>query len=177
MKEIPLPVRPDFQAVYEENYSKVYNYVYRLLLHPQNTEDVVSEAFLKALEAWPRYDGSKASPSTWLCTIAHHCAMNFLSSAAQSRGVSLDALMEEGALPQEMENPWAEDSAESAVWDILSRLSLREREFLNLRYGMELSNGEIAERLGITEKAVSDRYRRLLSKCRKIAAADRGEAG
>lgn len=169
MKEIAFPVKQDFQAVYEEGYNKVYNYVYRLLLNPQDTEDVVSEAFLKAMQAWPLYDSSKASPTTWLCTIAHHCAVNFLRAAARRKGVSLEALMEEGALPQDAETLWAEDSAEGALWDILSQLSLREREYLNLRYGMELTNREIARRLGITEKAVSDRYRRLLSKCRRLA--------
>lgn len=174
MKEIRFPAKPDFRTAYEENYGKVYNFVYRMVLHTQNTEDIVSETFLKAMEAWPQYDSSKASPCTWLCSIARNCAVNFLRSGAYAKNVSMEALLEGGALPEASENPWGEDSAESAVWDILRHLTVREREFLNWRYVLDLSNGEIARKLGISEKAVSDRYRRLLAKCEKIARSPVG---
>ena len=57
------------------------------------------------------------------------------------------------------------------IFAILCKLSEDEREFLELRYALELSNREIGRLLNISEKAVSERYRRLLEKCRRLAPA------
>ena len=165
----------DFASVYKKNYRKVYNYVYRILLHRQNAEDVVSDAFYKAMLSFDSYDAGKASISTWLCGIAHHCAVNFLLSKAYRSGISMETLIEEGNFPEESRNDWEEGTDKWTLWEILRRLSVKERELLNYRYMLGLSNKEIAEKLQIGEKAVSERYRRLLAKCRKIAA--NGEDG
>lgn len=53
-------------------------------------------------------------------------------------------------------------------FNILCRLTDAEKDFLGLRYGLEMTNDEIANMLKITPKAVSDRYARLLNKCRRI---------
>lgn len=158
-----------FQAVYEEYYDRVYNYVYQLLLHRQNAEDVVSETFLNALNAWPRYDPERASVATWLCAIARHCASNFLRASARQARVSLESLREQGTLKEPAENPWEAGSAEECAWEILNQLSAEERGFLGMRYGMGLSNREVARILDISEAAAAKRYARLLDKCRKIA--------
>ena len=52
---------------------------------------------------------------------------------------------------------------------ILDKLSPDEREFLSLRYGQDMKNEDIGRMYGINAKAVSERYRRLLAKCRKLA--------
>ena len=52
-----------------------------------------------------------------------------------------------------------------------------EKDFLGLRYGLEMSNDEIAKMLNITSKAVSDRYARLLNIVTKVSAcADQNAA-
>ena len=157
-----------FQAVYEEYYDRVYNYVYRLLLHRQNAEDVVSETFLRALDAWRDYDPGRASPATWLYAIARHCAYNY-THAAGYRASSLESMREDGTLPEPSENPWETGSAEARLEEILRRLSPEERDFLGMRYSMGLSNREVAQALDISEAAAAKRYLRLLAKCREIA--------
>ena len=37
-----------FEDIYDQNYSYVYNYIYMQVLHRQNTEDIVSDVFMKA---------------------------------------------------------------------------------------------------------------------------------
>lgn len=161
------PVRA-FQTVYEEYYDRVYNYVYRILLHRQDAEDVVSETFLKAMDAWHQYDPERASLSTWLYAIARNCAYNY-TRAAGYRAASLESMREDGTLPEPTENPWDAGSAEERVWEILRELSPEERDFLSMRYGLGLSNREVAQALRISEAAAAKRYVRLLDKCRKIA--------
>ena len=61
------------------------------------------------------------------------------------------------------------DAINQKLFKILSHLPDSDREFLALRYNKELSNEEIGKILNISPKAVSERYRRLLAKCRSIA--------
>lgn len=60
------------------------------------------------------------------------------------------------------------DPSNEKLYNILIHLSDDERDFLELRYELELKNQEIADILGISVKAVDNRYRRLLEKCRNI---------
>ena len=158
-----------FGQVYEKYYRTVYNYVYRLLLHRQNTEDVVSETFLKAMQSFSRYDRKKGTVATWLCGIAHNCAMDSIRSAAVRTSLSLEELLESGKVPEDARNEWGEETVEWEAWEILRRLRVQERELLGLRYSWGLSNREIGLKLGVTEQAVVGRFHRLLAKCREIA--------
>lgn len=158
-----------FEEVYEEYYGAVYNYAYRILLQPQNTEDVVSETFLKAMQSFQRYDAGKSSVLGWLCGIAHNCAVDFLRAQAVRSSLSLDELMERGDFPEDARNEWSRSETEWETWEILRQLRVEERELLTLRYWLGLSDREIGQRLGVTEGAVNARFRRVLEKCRKLA--------
>ena len=72
-------------------------------------------------------------------------------------------------MPEPSENPWETGSAEERLEEILRELSAEERDFLSMRYGLGMSNREVAEALGVSEAATAKRYVRLLDKCRKIA--------
>ena len=61
-----------------------------------------------------------------------------------------------------------QDDINKEAHRILSLLSDEERELINMRYFMDLKNPEIAEKLGISSKAVCERYRRLLKKCEDL---------
>lgn len=158
-----------FEDVYEEHYGAVYNYVYRILLHKQNAEDVVSETFFRAMRTFSRYDARKSSVLGWLCGIAHNCAVDFLRAQAVRKSVSLDELMESGDIPDDARNTWDADSPEYEAWELLRRLRVQERELLTMRYWLGLSDREIGQTLGVTEKAVGARFHRVLEKCRKLA--------
>ena len=157
-----------FAQIYEENYKTVYNYVYRILLNQHQTEDIVSDTFMKALESFSRYNPTKGAVSTWLCGIAHNRVMDFFRSAAVRTNLSLEELLENGGFIEKADD-WEENTPEEEAWEILRHLNVAERTLLSWRYFLELSNREIAQKLGITEKAASKRILKALAKCRKIA--------
>lgn len=159
-----------FEEVYEEHFSYVYNMVYMHLLNREKAEDVTSEVFEKAYAAYDRYDPSLASERTWLCTIANRQLINQYRSKASSK---VDYVGDEilNVVPdtdEALED--LTDGSKEAVSSLLSLLTPEERHLLLLRYFMDKPNPEIAEELGINPKAVSERYRRLLEKCRKLMA-------
>ena len=51
---------------------------------------------------------------------------------------------------------------------ILSMLDQKDRDLLSLRLAAQLSFAEIAEIMEISQKAATERYRRLLNRCRKL---------
>lgn len=157
--------KPDFDQVYEENYDKVYKYTYTILLNREDTEDVVSNTFMAAYAAYDRYDPERASLATWLMRIAHNEAINLVRSAAYSK---------RSEMPEYYEVPDSSDDSVRGLEDrdsvlyLYSKLSAAEREFLNMRYAMQMKDAEVAETLGLPVKTVNKRYQRLLVKCREI---------
>lgn len=159
--------KPDFASVYEDYYDRIYKYVYTILLHKENTEDIVAETFMAAYRNYDSYDPQKASISTWLTRIAHNNAVNLVRSAAYRTRADMPERDIHGA-----EDPallQLEEDNDTVV-KLYARLSADEREFLNMRYAMELKDAEIAQILGLQTKAVNKRYQRLLKKCRDIVA-------
>lgn len=158
--------KPPFETVYEENYEKLYKYIYMLLINREDTEDIVSETFMTAFSGYDEYDPARGSIITWLSRIAHNKAVDLLRSGYYK---SRNPLPEEESEGAEDAGITAADGSDETVDHILSCLDIKEREFLNLRYGLQLSDKEIGDMLDMKENTVSKRYQRLLKKCRDIA--------
>ena len=154
-----------FEAVYDAYYDRLFKYAFTLLLNREDAEDVTEETFITAYENFGSYDPSRASVATWLTRIAHNRAVNLLRSAAHRKRCDLP---EEWAPEASGPDMIGRAEASDAVVRLYARLRPDEREFLNMRYVMELRDGEIAALLGLQEKTVNKRYQRLLAKCRLI---------
>ena len=136
--------KPDFAEVYEQEYSYVYNYIYMQVMHRENTEDLVSDVFIRAMAHYSGFDPAKASVRTWLCTIARNCMIDYYRKTGRRKTENLDDAPEPSAVDE---------------YDILKN---------NMIYVQELKNPQIGEILGINAKAVSERHRRLLAKLRAM---------
>jgi RNA polymerase sigma-70 factor (ECF subfamily) len=68
---------------------KLHRYCARMTGSSVDGEDVVQEALLKAIEAFPR-DGSIANPEGWLFRIAHNAALDFLRRRARQEKTGSD---------------------------------------------------------------------------------------
>ena len=156
--------KQEFSSVYDAYYDRIYKYAYTILLNKEDAEDVTEDTFMAAYMSYEHYDETKASVVTWLTRIAHNRAVNLVRSAAYAKRVDL---------PDTWEIADEEDFTErlgstDAVLGLYAHLMPGDREFLNLRYVMELKDGEIAELLHLNTKTVSKRYQRLLKRCREI---------
>ena len=121
------------------------------------------------MKAYEKYDPEISSVSTWLNRIAVNTLTDHMRKKKNTT-VDIDECTELGEHDKELEALF-DDSAKRA-YRILVKLKDMERELLMLRYKMELSYREIAERIGSNEKAVAKRVERLLLKCRGIADAE-----
>lgn len=162
--------KPSFEALYEAYYDRIYRYAYTILLNRENAEDVVGDTFMAAYIAYDRFDPSRASPGTWLTRIAHNKTVNLVKSASHRRETDLpegeDRIDPAGDFTARVED------GDTVLW-LYARLTHAEREFLDLRYVMELTDAEVGALLNFPVKTVNKRYQRLLEKCRGLLSGGR----
>jgi RNA polymerase sigma-70 factor (ECF subfamily) len=173
-----LQVRDDSAEAFEELVSRYQDRLLTVLQHllgrPEPAEDLAQEVFLRVYRARKRYvPGAKFS--TWLFTIANNVASNARRSLArrreinlaptdsgpQSSGVSLEQLAEEasGLMPtRQLDRAEMSDVVRLA----LETLNDRQRMAVLLSKFEDMSYAEIAEAMGLSDKAVKS----LLSRAR-----------
>lgn len=161
-----------FEQIYSEYFKRIYNYIFGQMLNREIAEDLTEDVFVKVLENLDRYESSRAAISTWVYTIARNVVIDYRKKAFVNRETAIDESVEMMGKDERyyFDDPDSLKYIENRrLFNILCQLTEAEKDFLGLRYGLEMSNEEIAKMLNITPKAVSDRYSRLLNKCRKIS--------
>jgi len=154
----------DFERLYEDHAQALFGFLAYRTGDRALAEDIMSEAFERALRARKRYDPRKASAKTWIYSIALNCLRdNQRRQAAESRA------MDRVGVPTgtELHDPGlgrAEDRDE--VHRALAGLPAEEREVVALRFGGELTAREISSLLSERETTVEGRLYRALRKLR-----------
>ncbi len=152
-----------YEALYNAVAGDVYRLAYSLLLHPQDSEDVVQEVMVYVFRSLHHFDPSRGSFRTWLYTITVSRCRNarrrkWLPTVTLS---SLLGMSSEPRAPssQSPEVAIAWRSACESLERALGTLSPRLREAVVLRYGQGLTYREMAEVLDCPQKTAESRVR------------------
>jgi RNA polymerase sigma factor (sigma-70 family) len=124
-------------------------------------EDLLADAFERALRSRGRFDRRRGSEKTWLYAIALNLLRDHVRRAAA-----------EGRALGRVDEPVAQDALEGverreALERALATLSAEEREAVALRFGADLSVPEMARVLGEPLTTVEGRVYRALRKLRE----------
>src|SRR5919197_4517519 len=65
-----------FAETAERHLDDVYRYLVVFTRDPSLAEDLAAETFERALRVWRRFDPTRSSARTWLCTIARSTALD-----------------------------------------------------------------------------------------------------
>lgn len=170
-----LPQR--FEDWYDQHRPTVFRYVRFRVATREVAEDVTSEVFLKALRSFDRYDANRASPRTWLLRIARNAVTDHLRSLRRrgSLHVSLDRVPDLVADSPSQEERVLKQERIQRLLNANQTLRSADQEILSLRYGGGLTNGEIAETLGISHNAVAVRLHRALKRLKSAVAEQEAE--
>jgi len=149
-------------------------------------DDVLQEAFLAASQRLSHYAESPAtSPFIWLRMVVNQTLIDLHRHhlGAQKRDAAREVSVEAGAYTEatsasvaiQLVGAFTSPSRAAARADVLSlvqtaieRMDPIDREVLALRHFEELTNSEVAETLGIEQKAASIRYIRALRRLKDI---------
>jgi RNA polymerase sigma factor (sigma-70 family) len=126
-------------------------------------EDLLADAFERALRSRRRFDRRRGSQKTWLYAIA----LNVLRDHARRAAAEKRALERRGPDPLEADAGFGGVEARDQVQRALATLSPEEREAVALRFGADLTVPEMAKVLGEPLTTVEGRVYRALRKLRE----------
>jgi RNA polymerase sigma factor (sigma-70 family) len=129
-------------------------------------EDLLADAFERALRSRVKYDRKRGSEKTWLYAIA----LNLLRDHARRAAAEGRAYERVGVGP-EAHDVFGGVEARDELGRALNGLSGEEREAISLRFGADLTVPEIAVVLGEPLTTIEGRVYRALRKLREALAS------
>jgi RNA polymerase sigma-70 factor, ECF subfamily len=175
-------------AAYDRHAQAVFAAALRLVGDRVIAEDVVQETFLALWNRAETYDAARGSLATWLTTIARHRAVDRLRAAGrrprtialggigptgEEDADALERLLATAAGTPTVGDPVAAFAAvelRETLARALATMSDPERQVIALAYRDELTQSEIAARLGWPLGTVKTRTRRALHRLRSALA-------
>jgi len=142
-----------FESLYDRYSSTLYALLLRILANPEDAQEVLQEAFVKAWTNAKMFDASRGSEIAWLISIARSRGIDRLRSRRIRVDRENDAGREISIRSSFVESTTGADKAvqsqeSSAVRSALSELPDAQRVALELAYFEGLSQSEIAAKLG-----------------------------
>ncbi len=176
--------RDQFEQLALEQIDSVDRVARSLARNVAESEDLVQETFLAALQSYHRFEG-KSQPKTWLMAILKnkildHYRSNFKKPAPLENSF-LDGIFteDENWNPKETPQPWTDDAHEIMDQDefklilsnCLKKLPLQWKTAIQLKYFEEKSGDEICQELEVTPTnfwQVIHRSKLQLRKCLEV---------
>jgi RNA polymerase sigma-70 factor, ECF subfamily len=157
-----------FEALFKECAADVHGYLISLLGDRAAAEDVTAMAFERLYRSRGRLDHRRGTPRAWLFAIARNAALDELRQRRRrSRYDVGDGLADHRQDERGSADALEDVERRASVRDALASLPLRERELVLLKFHGQLSNGELARTLGISESNVGTRLHRALTRLRE----------
>jgi RNA polymerase sigma-70 factor, ECF subfamily len=156
-----------YEALFRECAADVHAYAISLLGERAAAEDVTALAFERLYRSRARLDISRGSPRAWLFSIARNAALDELRSRRRRPELELDEGLAGEPSPGD---PLERVARRAAVREALAALPIRERELVLLKFHGQLTNGELARALGISESNAGTRLHRALTRLRECCA-------
>lgn len=155
-----------FAAFYDKHFKAIYKFVYfRVGAKKELAEDLTHDVFLKAFEAFDRYD-PKISASAWIYTIARNHVIN---QAAKSRPqVDLEAMENILSDSRDWESAMSLKHDQTRLLDALGQLPKEEADLVRMKYLEGWRYEDISERLNRSAGSLRVQACRALKKLKDI---------
>lgn len=155
-----------FLRLYVEHQRSIYGYLFTMVPHHADAEDLLSET---SLTLWSKF--SEFEPGTnfvaWACKIAHYKALNHLKAKS-----SHEAQLSDAVIAKLVDTRLTRDRFGSRVREVLQycveRLSQSDNRLIHACYGTAQSMKQVADQLGRPVASIYTsvhRVRRSLMEC------------
>ena len=163
--------REAFMALFSSFAPRIKNYVLRLGAPPAQADDLVQDVMLTVWRRAALFDPKKASPSTWIFTIARNRRIDVLR---RENRPELDP--EDPALTPEQtvsaDRKVEVDQRQQILQDAVKKLPADQAKLLKLAYFEDLSHSKIAETLDLPLGTVKSRIRLAIGKLKALVEED-----
>lgn len=158
--------RDAFSAVYRATSAKLWGIVVRILPRRDLAEDVLQDVYVRIWERAGSFDPAKASPITWMASIARNRAID---EVRRRRTVSIEDTPEALEIAETSADPLesAQQSDElRRLKQCLEGLEPERREMVLLAYYTGLSRDELAQRFAAPVNTIKTWLHRSLAQLR-----------
>lgn len=152
-----------------------YNLARWLVRNPQDAEDVVQEAYLRAFKFRDGYQGGDAR--AWLLKIVRNASYSFLEKKRPPQAIEEfdETVHQQATEPPSVETALIKNAESRILHDSIERLPANFREILILREFEGLSYKQIAEVVGIPIGTVMSSIARARAQLREFILGMSGE--
>lgn len=157
-------MRDDFEKLYNEYFPKIYNYIFYRLMSREDTEELVSEVFLKVVGNLEQFDSEKAQFKTWIYRIAQNTLIDFYRTRKPEASLDDENVDWEPSVDFEAQLESITSPKRRAIYQALTKLKERERMIIYYRFFEGYTNREIAKLLQMNESTVGTVLNRALKK-------------
>jgi RNA polymerase sigma-70 factor (ECF subfamily) len=151
-----------FSFLYEQNVTRIYNYIYYRIGSETDAEDLTARVFFRAFGHINTYVEKGVPFSAWLYRIAHNLIANFHRDSHRRKEVALE---DQPEIPHHTDHPESALMKSQEVEQLLKgirRLSSDRQQLLILKFVEDYSNAEIAQIMDKSEGAIKSLYHRAL---------------
>lgn len=158
--------RKAFSEVYQSTSAKLYGVVLRILKNREHADDVLQDVYIKLWQRAGKFDPQKASPMTWLCTIARNSAIDEIRRVGPAVvETDYSELVSDTGLSPDDGTQVNQDL--SRLNECLERLDEQQRRVIIQAYLDGYTRGELAELNEIPVGTIKSWLRRALMKLRE----------
>jgi RNA polymerase sigma-70 factor, ECF subfamily len=145
-----------FEKLYDLYFPKVFGFVMGKIQSRSITEDLVSEMFIKILEALPRYQFRGLPFGAWVFRIVRNHLKDYYGKAKRKNFDHLENAdwLEDGDKSRNPDEIARQNSLRTTLVNSFHVLNDQEEEVVRLKYFSELQNKEISDILGISPNNV-----------------------
>lgn len=162
--------KPAFEQLYRDHVNRIYAFLRSQLGSQHDAEDVTATVFLKAFEAYGRYEPRHETPTAWLFAIARNAALDH--HRGSGRRQRLESKLARQPAPAGDPGLMAEERIlYRELMDAVSLLSERQREVIGLRHS-GLSFAEVGALIDSSEDAAKMLYHRALRALRDTVRSE-----
>ena len=157
-----------WQVLYTRWLPWVWRYAYSLVHDVHVAEDVTSEAMMVWVQRFNETSQDVGQLAAWLRQVVHHKAVDYHRHGERYRRALEGFVRRERDVNHVLDSHGSSTSPELLeLGDALARLNESQRLLLEWKYGDGLSVRKIAERLGVSEKAIEAKLYRARDEVRQ----------
>jgi len=145
----------EFLDLYTKNRDRIFRYIYALLPHQADAEDVFQRCSLLLWKNFSEYDRERPF-SPWACSHAHYEVLNFLRSVRRDR-LQFDEELVEKIAEARTRTSTESDVRLDALRRCLALLKSSDRELLETAYSGNTTIKDLAERKGLALQTLYNR--------------------
>lgn len=158
--------RPAFHEVYRRTCAKLLGVCLRISTDREEAEEVLQEVYVTVWQKAAQFDAARASPITWLATMARNRAIDRLRAGGRRITAPVDAIEEVADESPSALDRMLEAEGEHSIATCIEELSKGDAVLIRTAFFEQATYAELAARADLPLGTVKSRIRRALIKLR-----------